>query len=313
MSSYEAERAEKIARNKALLQELQLENASKAFTVDDSRPSKKRKIQKFEQTPSRSSARLASVQIKPSYNEDEPKYRPQKTVLARKRSHLTKVKESADVIVLQDAESLRKGWTDWTPTADPPTRTDDGTFHFERDDFYPNKSPAEMLNEGVFGGTYFRPLFSKRLGLTIEDDWHELLPPEWLINLNVEKFLTSPTYDSEVNKYRVASGQSIEEWEANGWINHQFDPRGWFQWYINFYRGRRCEDDDRQISRWKKCVGVSGRWKRSLLKKYVQAGIRTINDEGLDDMEGVSPVIHQTCLHWAFEVKQDDLDQWWNQ
>ena len=82
--------------------------------------------------------------------------------------------------------------------------------------------------------------------------------------------------------------------------------------------GRRCADDDRQIARWRRCVGESGRWRRALLKKYVQNGIRHVTDEGdeLDDGDGqpkgdVSPVVHQTCHHWAWEVRQEALDRFW--
>lgn len=78
--------------------------------------------------------------------------------------------------------------------------------------------------------------------------------------------------------------------------------------------GRRCPDDERQISRWKKCVGETGRWRRTLLKKYLQNGIRSVFDEDdHDDGEkgDVSPVVHQTCHHWAYEVRQDALDRFW--
>ena len=37
-----------------------------------------------------------------------------------------------------------------------------------------------------------------------------------------------------------------------------------------------------------------GRWKRILLKRYKEKGIR--DAEG-DDAEEVSPVVHQTCHH----------------
>jgi hypothetical protein len=115
-----------------------------------------------------------------------------------------------------------------------------------------------------------------------------------------------------VNKYKVACGQSIEEWEASGWIRHEYDVRGWFQWYSRFFQGRRCDDDERQVSRWKKCVGETGRWRRMLLKKYMQLGVREVFDDGAnEDAPEVSPVMHQTCHHWAFEVRQEHLDKFW--
>lgn len=168
-----------------------------------------------------------------------------------------------------------------------------------------------MLSEGAFGGSYYRPLFSKALQTTIEDDWKEL-PDKWLRKLNPDKYLTSSTYDPEVNKFGVKCGQSIEQWEAAGWIAHAYDVRGWFQWYTRFWLGRRCEDDDRQVGRWERCVGKTGRWRRMLLKKYLMARIRTVADEGVDDEE-VSPVMHQTCHQWAYEVRQHDLDDAWNE
>jgi hypothetical protein len=49
-----------------------------------------------------------------------------------------------------------------------------------------------------------------------------------------------------------------------------------------------------------------------LLKKYMQLGVREIFDDGEDeDAPEVSPVMHQTCHHWAFEVRQQHLDQFW--
>jgi hypothetical protein len=55
-----------------------------------------------------------------------------------------------------------------------------------------------------------------------------------------------------------------------------------------------------------------GGWRRVLLKKYAAAGIRSVPDEGDDEIEGVSPAIHQTCHHWAWDVQQDVLDQTWD-
>lgn len=164
-----------------------------------------------------------------------------------------------------------------------------------------------MLRKGCFGGSYFRPLYFRALGAAITDDCLEL-PSSWTEGLDPNRFLTSPNYDPEINKYKVECGQSIEEWEAAGWISHEHDVRGWFQWYCRFFQGRRYDDDERQISRWRKCVGQTGRWRRTLLKKYRTMGVREVFDDGEDERGDVSPVMHQTCFHWAYEVRQPDLD-----
>ena len=75
--------------------------------------------------------------------------------------------------------------------------------------------------------------------------------------------------------------------------------------------GRRCEDDERQVGRWRKCVGETGRWRRMLLKKYEAARVREVWDDGEEEGKEVSPVVHQTCHHWAFEVRQGVLDEYW--
>jgi hypothetical protein len=48
-------------------------------------------------------------------------------------------------------------------------------------------------------------------------------------------------------------------------------------------------------------------------KKYVALGIRTVfaDDDGDEDDVDVSPVVHQTCHHWAYEVRQDALERFW--
>ncbi|KAB2574495.1 hypothetical protein DBV05_g6854 [Lasiodiplodia theobromae] len=330
MNEYEARRLENIKRNQALVQELGLEHSAaapasnKPSNSSRQRPSKRRKLEPA--APTRSSARIAHAGARPLYNEgdatvttDQPRHRS--SSLAGRRNRTTSFRSpspSTDVPAsgARNVDAIRAGWTSWTPTAPPPARDDDdtqGTFHFaSHPDFTPNKSPEEMLREGCFGGSYFRPLYSKALGITVADDWREL-PAEWTAGLDVGRYLTSPTYDPEVNKYGVSCGQSIEEWEAAGWIAHEYDVRGWFQWYCRFWMGRRCDDDERQIGRWRRCVGETGRWRRALLKKYVAVGIRSVFDDGDDDEArgDVSPVVHQTCHHWAYEVRQEALDRFW--
>lgn len=334
--SFSTRRLDNIKRNQALLEELGAvaqaevirESAARSKGTRGQPAVKRRRVEKptTNAVPTRSSARITAAPAKPSYDEDDNgqvgdavSRQPRKAKQGRgrpsKETPINAEDSGADEMGSRsglNVDKLRASWSSWTPSGPAPTRDDAGFFHFDsHPDFTPNKSPAEMLREGAFGGSYFRPLYSKRLGVTVSDDYLEL-PSSWTHGLDVSFYLTSPTYDPEANKFKVACGQSIEEWEASGWIDHRFDVRGWFQWYCRFFAGRRCEDDERQVGRWKKCVGPTGRWRRMLLKKYVSSGVRTVWDDGEDeDAPEVSPVMHQTCHHWAFEVTQDVLDEYW--
>ncbi|KAL8837975.1 MAG: hypothetical protein Q9176_005323 [Flavoplaca citrina] len=321
--SLEAQRQHNIQRNQEHLRTLGIYQKRDAIrSARKPPPPKRRKLSP--PPPSRVSARIASATVIPTYTSDNetettttarrPSKNPQKSNTTTKKP--TKPPEITPLpstsLPSSKVDSLRAGWTSWDPSAPPPSRDETQTFHFpSHPSFTPNKSPKEMLREGIFGGTYFRPLYSKRLGITISNDYLEL-PSSWIAGLDVDKYLTSQTYDPEVNKFKVSCGQSIEEWEAAGWIDHQFDVRGWFQWYCRFFMGRRCEDDERQVGRWKRCVGETGRWRRMLVKKYVALGIREVFDDGEEEEQvEVSPVMHQTCFHWALEIRQDILDRYW--
>lgn len=324
MNEYETRRLEKIKQNEKLLAELDIKPIvpKQARDPGSQPPAKKRKVLQ-ETAPSRTSARIALAPLKPNYSDDIdinavslPRSAPKKTAKSRaNKDNLSAVieDEPEPLIPTKNIDEIRAGWRSWEPTASPPTRDEKRVFHFDDyPDFTPNKSPEEMLREGSFGGSYYRPLRSRKLGIVVEGDWEEL-PKAWIEGLNVEKYLTNPNYDPDVNKFKVSCGQSIEEWEASGWISHEHDVRGWFQWYTRFFQGRRCDDDERQVSRWKKCVGETGRWRRTLLKKYMQLGVREVFDDGADeDAPEASPVIHQTCHHWAFEVRQEHLDAFWS-
>ncbi|CAJ1372881.1 unnamed protein product [Effrenium voratum] len=77
---------------------------------------------------------------------------------------------------------------------------------------------------------------------------------------------------------------------------------GWFQWYCRFYQGRRSQDDARQIKRWLKICGPTGRWKGNLVAKCVKAKSR-YNDPQ------VAPAVRQSLLHWGYELTEEDLKQ----
>ena len=99
--------------------------------------------------------------------------------------------------------------------------------------FKPELSPKQMLEYGVFGGSY--------LGNTIDE-----YPKSWFKNAKISK-----NFDVSLNYFQIRAGQSLKEWKKKGWIMEE-DPRGWFQWYCRYSMGRRIlEIDKMQISRWR--------------------------------------------------------------
>lgn len=167
-------------------------------------------------------------------------------------------------------------------------------------DFHPNRTPAEVLSSGAFGGTYFRPIISSVTNIQYksQDVLNDTVEKSWIKGLPMN-VLTSKTYRTDVNKYGVKCGGSLGMWESSGWIT-EVDPYGWFQWYCRFYRGRRCDDDARQISRWLKSAGPKGRFRSQLCNKILAA--RTTPED-----TSISPVIRQTLLHWGLEIDEDVL------
>lgn len=106
--------------------------------------------------------------------------------------------------------------------------------------FTPDYSPQDMIMAGVFGGIYFN-----------DPKWLVDLPyqfKKWLIECPTQLW-TNRVANPNVNAYKVLAGKDQATWENAGWIREQ-DPRGWFQWYVNYYYGRKSEDDNRQINRW---------------------------------------------------------------
>ena len=99
--------------------------------------------------------------------------------------------------------------------------------------FKPELTPKQMLEYGIFGGSY--------LGDTINE-----YPKSWFKNAKISK-----NFDINLNRFKVKSGLSRKEWLEKGWIFKE-DPLGWFQWYCRFSAGRRISHIDQiQIKRWK--------------------------------------------------------------
>lgn len=185
-------------------------------------------------------------------------------------------------------------------TAKLPTHNKKGELLFEDcPELRPNMTPKEVLQAGSFGGTYFRPIKSGVTGKSYSGVWRDL-PEDWLVGLNVPRQVASSVYHESVNTYKVKCGGSLEMWESSGWI-HKQDPYGWFQWYCRFYQGRRTPDDERQIGRWLRCAGPTGRWKNNLISKCVRSGC------GYDNY-AVSPVVRQTLQHWGYKLTEEDFN-----
>ena len=110
-----------------------------------------------------------------------------------------------------------------------------------------------------------------------------------------DNLLIKQEYDKNINYYKVEVGTSYEYWMEKNWIKEDVDPYGWIEWYCNFYNGRRTHDDIRQINRWKKSAGPTGRFKNQLQNKV---------NELRSNSEKIYPRLRQTLLHWAYDSRK---------
>jgi hypothetical protein len=168
--------------------------------------------------------------------------------------------------------------------------------------FRPNLTPKEVIQNGSFGGTYFRPILSGITGKYYKDEWKEF-PEHWFKNLDIEQYVTSIIIRSSINKYKTKMGGNLDMWESSGWISNA-DPYGWFQWYCRFYLGRRTTDDERQIDRWLKTCGPKGRFRITLIRSIIKDGKK------YDDFK-IKPVIRQGMLHWGYELTKKDFNDYY--
>ncbi len=140
----------------------------------------------------------------------------------------------------------------------------------DRPDFTPYYTPAQMFTHGIFGGAYFK--IPTKLPAQFKKDIKDLPPQDG-------------EFDVSKNKYKVSASNSLEWWQDKN-LMHEDDPNGWVEWYIKFYYGRRHEDDDRQIKRFRSFV----------IRQY--AMLKALNKKGSD-----SEKIKQNLLHWAWNYK----------
>lgn len=138
--------------------------------------------------------------------------------------------------------------------------------------FTPDLSPKEMLELGVFGGKYMT-------------DCQNEFPKSWFARAK----LSPERHDPDINYFKVNASQPLSVWRKKGWINEKHDPRGWFQWYCRYYRGRRLpEEDESQIKRWK------------AINRHI-AQIRKNCRVGDEDCR---PKQRQAVLHWAYDSRK---------
>ena len=135
--------------------------------------------------------------------------------------------------------------------------------------FDPELSPGQLLALGVFGGKYMT-------------DCRDEFPASWFQHAK----LASGKADPCINYFGVLASKPLVYWEERGWI-YPDDPRGWFQWYCRYYRGRRCDDDERQIKRWK-----AMRRHIAQLQKHCAVGDETCR-----------PRQRQALLQWAYDSR----------
>ncbi len=136
-------------------------------------------------------------------------------------------------------------------------------------EFLPQLSPAQMLKMGVFGGKYMT-------------DCRDEFPKSWYQRAK----LSPEGRRADLNFFGINASKSLSYWEEKNWI-HRDDPRGWFQWYCRYYRGRRHPDDARQIKRWRNMTRHIAQLKRNC-EPYNYA---------------CRPRQRQALLHWAYDSR----------
>ena len=136
--------------------------------------------------------------------------------------------------------------------------------------FRPQLTPQQMLRLGVFGGKYMTDCTAE-----FPDEWFE------------DAKLCPTRHDPALNYFGVNASQPLAEWRRQGWI-HDDDPRGWFQWYCRYYLGRRSDDDQRQIKRW-----------RAMRRHLAQ-----IQQNCPRGNHSCRRKQRQALLHWAYDTRE---------
>lgn len=137
-------------------------------------------------------------------------------------------------------------------------------------DFKPELTPKQMLELGSFGGKYMT-------------DCKNEFPKDWYAKAKLD----SEKHDPKKNYFGINASQPLSLWRQNGWI-HVDDPRGWFQWYCRYYMGRRHEDDERQIKRWRAMKRHIAQVKKHCIEGDISCRTKQ----------------RQAILHWAYDSRK---------
>jgi hypothetical protein len=159
--------------------------------------------------------------------------------------------------------------------------------------FKPDLTPYQMFNAGIIGGSYFRNITSPKTNITYTTEDHKQF--KFLSKIPKHKLITND-YDKNINKFKVKAGSSYNDWMDKNWIDETTAPRGWIQWYCNFYNGRRTIDDKRQIKRWKNFASKSsGRFRIRYQNLITKEKSNKID---------FHPVLQQNLLEWAVDSRK---------
>ena len=182
-----------------------------------------------------------------------------------------------------------------------PKRLKNGDITFsDYPDFRPNLTPREIFAFGSFGGTYWRPITSAVTKSSYKNV-HKKYPKSWWKGIPDSHLVTEyKEYDKSINKYKVKVGTTLEYWQEKEWIT-KYHPYGWVQWYCDFYLGKRCPDDERQIGRWIRTAGHKSRFRRALINQIKKAKSK------YNDFK-ISPKRRQTLQHWAYRLTNAHLN-----
>jgi hypothetical protein len=81
--------------------------------------------------------------------------------------------------------------------------------------FKPQLTPKQMLELGVFSGRYL-------------NDCKDEFPSDWFENAKLSKNGKDPS----LNYFSIKASMSLKHWKE----------KGWFQWYVRYYMGRRIRN-----------------------------------------------------------------------